>query len=89
MAEKPSIISGASVNETLVKPVGRSMRLDKELNQMLNRLLVQLQDYETKLAPLVDQARIIKGEVRASVAPGQKLTNRELKRLIGEKLTSM
>ena len=44
MAEKPSIISGASVNETLVKPVARRMRLDKELNQMLKRLLVKLQD---------------------------------------------
>ena len=89
MADKPSIISGASVNETLVKPVSRSMRLDKELNQMLKRLLVQLQDYETKLGPLVDQARIAKGQVKASLSPGQKLTNQELKRLIGEKLTSM
>ena len=89
MADKPSIISGASVNETLVKPVGRSMRLDKELNQMLKRLLVQLQDYEAKLGPLVDQARIAKGQVKASLAPGTKLTNRELKRLIGEKLTTM
>ena len=89
MADKPSIISGASVNETLVKPIGRSMRLDKELNQMLKRLLVELQNYEATLGPLVDQARIIKSEVKASLSPGQKISNVELKRLIGEKLVAL
>ena len=73
----------------MAEPVGKSLRFDKELNQMLKRLLVRLQDYEATLGPLVDQARIIKGQVKSSLAPGQKITNLELKRLIGEKLAAL